>query len=239
MKRKHFVLFFVIVTVSFLFSCASEGSSSSSSSSGSVVINPSDPSQEETQRYITFRFAVNGEISGNLYYAILLNAEAQPIQSDDIGTFTDVIRIYKPDSLSAPQYIWYHRISPSDRILSYIADLTNYVSYSDDMSMAIITFPLNNSSVVFDNYIQNTFTAQALVTDTSGAELGKFIDTIGPDLSVSSQYTITVSLTSGAVDVPSSYPNDMLNDCYDSNIPAGTPYENADIVMFDVNVYSY
>ena len=239
-------------------SCASDSSSSDSSygyipynaytapntdnsdSSSESDSSNSDPNSESEDgpKYIRFRITVPGEIKGSLYYCILLNTEAQPIQVDDIGTYTDVIRISNPDSLDAPQYHWYHRLNAADRLLTIITDLNNYVSYSSDKSTVFVTFPLKESSV-FKNQIQgNSFTTQVLIT-TAQKEVGKFIDTLGPDLSSSTHYSFMVNPNKGVVSssIPSGYPSDSLNDYYESNIPDNTPNENADLMSYSVEVF--
>ena len=211
--------------------------SDSSSESDSSNSDPNSES-EDGPKYIRFRITVPGEIKGSLYYCILLNTEAQPIQVDDIGTYTDVIRICNPDSLDAPQYHWYHRLNAADRLLTIITDLNNYVSYSSDKSTVFVTFPLKDSSV-FKNQIQgNSFTTQVLIT-TAQKEVGQFIDTLGPDLSSSTHYSFMVNPNKGVVSssIPSGYPSDSLNDYYESNIPDNTPNENADIMSYSVEIF--
>ena len=249
MKNKFITILLLTITL-FVTSCASEGSSASSGT-GYIPYNPnssnaSDPSNSNTNtntdtdnspNYIRFRISVPGEIKGSLYYCILLNTEGNPIQVDDIGTYTDVIRICVPDSLDAPRYNWFHRLNEADRILTSITDLTNYVSYSSDKSTVFVMFPLKESSV-FKNQIQGaSFTTQAVIT-TSEKEMGKFIDTIGPDLSSCTHYSFMVNPASGVVSssLPSGYPNDSLNDYEESNIPSDTPNENADLMLYSVDL---
>lgn len=223
-----------------LTGCASSGSSSEPQQT--VFINPEtgEESVVEETKYITFRLSVQGETEGGVFYCILMNAAGEPIQVDDVGTFTDVIRIYKPDSLGHATYSWYHRLSETDRILSPISEVDTYVSQTEDNSSFIINFPIGDTSVIFNNYIQSSFTVQAMVCDnTGGGELGRFIDCLGPDLSSSTHYSFTVNPQTGAVGstVPAGYPNDMLYDCEEANIPANTPYINADLSMFSVEVH--
>ncbi len=258
-KIIHLFLMFIIF---FLASCASDSSSSDSGSAGYIPYNAysatnnseesnsgsesssesnssnSDSESENGPKYIRFKITVPGEVKGSLYYCILLNTEAQPIQVDDIGTYTDVIRICNPESLDAPQYHWYHRLNAADRLLTIITDLNNYVSYSSDKTTVFVTFPLKESSV-FKNQIQgNSFTTQVLVT-TAEKEVGKFIDTLGPDLSSSTHYSFMVNPNKGVVSssIPSGYPSDSLYDYYESNIPSNTPNENADIMSYSVEVF--
>ena len=215
--------------------CASEGSSAPS---GTAVYVPSADGSEEsgggegggeaenTPKYITFRLSVNGEIEGNVYYCFLFNAEGKPIQVDDVGTLTDAIRVYNGGGLESPTCIWFRRINPADRILSYMSELTNYVSYTDDKSSVLVTFPLGDTSVIFNNYIQSSFTAQALVCSRErDSELGKFIDCIGPDLSSSTHYSVMANPSTGALgaSLPAGYPSDC-------------PYENCDITSFSIEV---
>ena len=242
----RFLIIFLFTITLFLTSCASEGSSASSGT-GYVPYNPnsnssgsdsSGSSSDNSPNYIRFKLSVPGEIKGALYYCILINTEGNPIQVDDIGTYTDVIRICVPDSLDAPRYNWLHRLSDADRILTSITDLTNYVSYSSDKSTVFVTFPLKESSV-FKNQIQgNSFTTQVLIT-TAQKEVGQFIDTLGPDLSSSTHYSFMVNPNKGVVSssIPSGYPSDGLNDYYESNIPDNTPNENADIMSYSVEIF--
>ena len=237
----RFLIIFLFTITLFLTSCASEGSSASSGT-GYVPYNPnssnsSGSSSDNSPNYIRFKLSVPGEIKGALYYCILINTEGNPIQVDDIGTYTDVIRICVPDSLDAPRYNWLHRLSDADRILTSITDLTNYVSYSSDKSSVFVIFPLKESSV-FKNQIQGaSFTTQAVIT-TSSKEMGKFIDTLGPDLSSCTHYSFMVNPKSGVVSssLPSGYPNDSIGDYYESNIPSSTPNENADLMSYSVDI---
>ena len=253
-----FISIFLLSFILFLVSCASDTSSDNTygyipynvynntdnnadNNADNTSLLPANSSSntnsENTPNYIRFRISVAGEIKGSLYYCVLINTEGNPIQVDDIGTYTDVIRICNPDSLDAPRYHWYHRLNDADRLLTVITDIDNYISYSSDKSTVFITFPLKTSSV-FKNQVQSTFATQALIT-TSTKEIGKFIDTLGPDISSCTHYSFLVSPLTGAISssLPSGYPGDSIGDYYESNIPSNTPDANADLTGFSVEVF--
>ena len=248
--NNRFISIFLLLFILFLVSCASDTSSDNNygyvpynsydttDSSSNSSSNSSSGSSENKPNYIRFRISVAGEIKGSLYYCVLINTEGDPIQVDDIGTYTDVIKIYNPDSIDAPRYHWYHRLNDADRLLTSITDVNNYVSYSSDKSTLFITFPLNKSSV-FKNQTQGaSFTTQVLIT-TAQKEVGKFIDTLGPDLSSSTLYSFMVNPLKGVVfsSLPAGYPGDSIGDYYEANIPRNTPNANADLTGFSVEVF--
>ncbi len=220
---KKYCLYFILITFIFLTSCASEGTTVTDSKG----------------KYISFTLSVKGQLKGDAYYCILLNSESTKIQVDDVSTFTDVIRFYHPSEMQPSTFIWYHKANPTDQILTYITELDIYASVSEDGSTITYTFPVDNNSVVFNNYIPNLFTAQALITNTNGGELGRFIDCMGPDLSSSTLYTIAVDKTKGPIGslLPAGYPNDRIGDCESSNISSNTPYDNVDITSFRIFTY--
>ena len=220
--RVYYCCILILVSL-FLSSCASEGTTAS----------------QKEGKYMFLSLSVKGELKGNVYYCILLNSEGNKIQVDDIATFTDVIRYHHASDMSPSGFVWYHKANPTDNVLTYITELDTYASISDDGSTITYTFPLDDKTLPFNNYLPELFTAQCLVANTNGGEIGQYIDTLGPNLSSSTVYTVSVEKTKGPVSatLPAGYPNDGIGDFESSTIPAGMPQENADITSF--RIYNY
>lgn len=220
--RIYYFCILIIISL-FLSSCASEGTTAT----------------QKEGKYMFFSLSVKGELKGNVYYCILLNSEGNKIQVDDIATFTDVIRYHHPSDSSPAGFVWYHKTNPSDNVLTYITELDIYASISEDKKTITYTFPLDDRSLPFNNYLPELFSAQCLVANTNGGEIGQYIDAMGPNLSASTVYTVVAEKTKGPVTayLPAGYPNDGVGDYEPSTIPAGMPPENADITSFRIYTY--
>ncbi|MDQ7823833.1 MAG: hypothetical protein RDV48_13625 [Candidatus Eremiobacteraeota bacterium] len=219
-----------------LVSCAQGPSGQSFSQGGSTA----------DKNYITFTLTFNetGSIASNGYYLIMLNSEAQPIEVTNTGTYTDALRLYN-DPLAGPTYYWLHRIpsvpGPGYEFV-YTARIDQYAQISSDSRTLSFTFSTKDSSVIFNQYIFNRFTAQALTTDNfSSAMIGRTLDTMGPgpDITHSDLYTVMVNKTTGPENpLPPNYPDDELYDwATKGDLPADFPYVNFDIKSFQIYTY--
>lgn len=196
--------------------------------------------------YVQFLLKINdaGKLNSQGYYVILFNSEVQPIEATNAGTFTDGIRM-QIDPNFGPQHYWFHRI-PSvpgpgyDLVL--IARVDEYAQISSDWRTVTYTFKLDDSSVIFNQYIFSRFTAHAMTTDIyMNSVLGRVIDCMGPgpDISQNSQYTVYANRYTGVENPrPPSYPVDPLYDwCTINDLPVDFPYFDYDIETFQVNTF--
>jgi hypothetical protein len=192
-------------------------------------------------RFLTFRVRVNpnGEIdrSGTGYYALLLNAFAEPIEVTDLDTFTDFIRF------DGQNFDWYHRIGgqpgPSFNFL-YYGNLNGQASLAADGRSFELTLDTQDPTQLLNQFVtQPHFTVHLVTCDNHrSALLGRALDTLGPgpDLSSNSLQTVTVFKGLGVtLPIPSSYPDDPLNDFLTrEDLPPDYPYTNFDLARLEV-----
>lgn len=227
---KH--IFYISVLFLFLFclsSCASDGDG--------VTGRIYSSSDGEAKKYISFTLSVRGEVQGNHYYCILLNNQCESVEVSNSGTYTDVIRVYN-NSMLGPTTQWFHRvenIADHEFQFTSITMLDDYAYFPPDNSYVRFIFPLDDSSVVFNQFVQsNRFTVQAVTARAEGnIVMGPIVDAIGqgPDISVNALYTMTVDRLNGLLKpYPAGYPNDPVGD-----IDSADP--NLDITSFRVEVY--
>jgi hypothetical protein len=237
MKRFFFLLFLAGCAL-FISGCA-QGPDSGSSFSGSA-------GGGATKDNLVFLQRINdsGRINTGGSYVILLNAQVQAIEVTNPGTYTDAIKFYYDPNLG-PSYAWLHRIpsvpGPGYDFVS-TARLDEYAQVSSDFRSISYTFKLNDASVIFNQYISNRFTAQAITTDTyQNAILGRVIDAMGPgpDITHNEQYTVFVDKSLGVISPqPPSYPQDPLFDWVThGDLPSDYPYANFDLESLQINVY--
>ena len=229
----------IIFALLFLMSsCAQQPDSLSSSSSSSDGTT--------TPQYISFTLKINdaGRIAEGGYYIILFNCEVDGIEVTNAGTFSDGIRLYV-DPMLGPTHYWFHRI-PSvpgpgyDMVL--IARIDEYAQIAADWRSVTYTFSTTDSSVIFNQYILNRFTAHAMTTDNyANSVIGRIFDTMGPgpDISQNIEYTAVVAKDFGVEHpYPPNYPSDTLFDwAVKDDLPLDFPYVNFDIQSFQINVY--
>jgi hypothetical protein len=235
--KQYILLLLAAVLALALVSCA-QNPDSSSSFSGS-------PDGSNGKNYITFLLRLNdgGRISPGGYYVILLNSNVQAIEVTNPGTYTDAIRLSIDGNMAASFY-WLHRI-PSVPGPGYdfvtTARLDEYAQISSDYRSVAYTFKLNDSSVIFNQYISNRFTTSAMTTDSyQNALLGRALDTMGPgpDISQNDEYTTFFDKTTGLMDPkPPNYPQDSLYDwTTKGDLSSDFPYINFDIESLQINL---
>lgn len=227
-------LFSAIVLVT--SGCASMGDASPSSGSGGAGGTTS-------QRLLSFSLTVDGpgdiNTSGQGRYAVLLNAEALPIEATDSDTFTDML-VYDGHFLR-----WYHRQigATGGGVANFIpvATLNDNYTIADEGKTLRILIDIDNAQHPMAQFIpSNRFTAHALTTtNISGTYLGTTIDALGqgPSLASNSAATITIDKNIGAVPpLPADYPVDPVGDFVTHDLSAGFPYSDFDITLFRVDL---
>ncbi|MCL5774540.1 MAG: hypothetical protein M1536_09250 [Firmicutes bacterium] len=188
-------------------------------------------------RYLAFTLTVNraGVIdrSGIGYYAILFNSRNEPIDVtiDDPNTSTYTDKII----FNGVNFLWYHRqenVPPPGYTWFPAGSVNNNGSVSSDGRSLIIKFNINDSSTLLAQYLQSSnFTVHVVTLDNQGRPL----DTIGPTLDNSIQYTMKVNKLTGYITGDPIYPNDNENDYVTRpDLPADYPYKNFDIVTFQI-----
>ncbi len=192
-------------------------------------------------RFLHFIVSVNpnGVIdrTGRGYYAILINAQGEPIEVTDLDTFTDFIRF---DGTNAD---WYHRQANQPNpgfTFTQAGSLNASSSVSEDGKQWRVILDVGESTNFVNQFVvTNRFTAHLVTTDNyQNSILGRVLDTMGqgPDLNSNVQQTLQVQKGSGAVSpLPAYYPDDPLNDWLTrDDLPPDMPYTNFDIVKFEV-----
>jgi hypothetical protein len=178
------------------------------------------------------------DLDGNGYYAILFNSFDQAIESTNFETYTDFIRF------DGNNFSWFHRQGnvPSPGYTWVNAGNINAdASVSSDNTSLVIRINLNDSSQLFNQYIESRkFTLHAITTDQQNSLLGRVIDTLGPGPSVNQNdlYTIYLDKVTGVLSpYPPGYPADNLGDTNtQSDLSADFPYDNFDIESFTVEI---
>ncbi len=226
-----------LLTLALAFGCASEGDDgpNRAGSDGPGTI-PSDG-----RRLLVFTVAVNpnGSVdrTGRGIYAILLNAQGQPIEATDIDTFTDFIRF------DGQNFIWYHRLAEVPNpgfTFVQVGPLSGQAQVAADGKSFEVTVDLGDPTSYINQLIPaNRFTAHVVTTDAEGGQqLGRLIDTLGQGPNIDSNSLQTVSVVRGlgaSQPIPQSYPFDPLNDYVThSSLGPDYPYANFDIARFEV-----
>ncbi len=224
----------------FLSGCASSGDEGTNRQSTDPLGNGGTFTSSDL-RLLEFNIAVNpnGEIdrSGRGIYAVLLNAQGTPIEVTDLDTFTDVIRF------DGQNFDWYHRLAEVPNpgfTFGQVGPLAGQAQVSPDGKTIQIVLDIGESTSFINQFVPSSvFTAHVVTTDTQGGSfLGRIIDTQGqgPNIDSNSLQTVTVRRGEGATQpLPQSYPFDPLNDVVlHSDLASDFPYENFDIVRFEV-----
>lgn len=199
----------------------------------------SGPGQGE--RFLHFIVSVNpnGVIdrTGRGCYAILLNAQGQPIEVTDLDTFTDFIRF---DGINVD---WYHRQANQPNpgfTFTQAGSLNAYSSISEDGRQWRVILDVGEPTNFINQFVvTDRFTAHLVTTDNyQGSILGRVLDTMGQGPSLNSNLQQTLLLEKGlgpVTPLPAYYPDDPLNDWITrSNLPTTMPYTNFDIARFEV-----
>ena len=192
-------------------------------------------------RFLHFIVSVNPngvvDRTGRGYYAILLNAQGEPIEVTDLDTFTDFIRF---DGTNTD---WYHRQAnqPNPGFTFVQAGSLNAASSlsADGRQLRVILDVGESTNFLNQFVVTNRFTAHLVTTDNyQNSILGRVLDTLGPGpgLGSNSQQTLEVQKGAGAVQpLPASYPGDPLNDWITrDDLQPDYPYTNFDIASFEV-----
>lgn len=229
-------LFSALLALLLAVGCASEGDGINRGSDDA-------PSQQPDNglRLLVFTIGINpnGNVdrTGRGIYAVLLNAQGQPIEATDIDTFTDFIRF------DGQNFDWYHRLAEVPNpgfTFVQVGPLSGQATVSPDGKTIEIPVDIGESTSFINQFIPgNNFTAHVVTTDTAGGPfLGRLIDTLGqgPNIDSNSLQTVTVRRGQGAAQpIPQSYPFDPLNDeVLHDDLGGEFPYENFDIARFEV-----
>jgi hypothetical protein len=238
--RQRLVSLLLSISILLLLnSCAQGPETSPSTAPGGGGETP------QARQFISFTLRLNdaGRLSSGGYYIILFNAEVGAIDVTNAGTFTDGIRL-SIDPALGPSHYWFHKIpavpGPGyDMVL--VTRVDEFATISPDQRSVTYTFNTTDSSIIFNQYLTNRFTAHALTTDNYAASvIGRVIDTMGPgpDISQNPEYTIVVSKDLGPEKpYPPNYPMDPLLDwCIRDDLGVGFPYVNFDIESFQINL---
>ncbi len=192
-------------------------------------------------RFLHFIVSVNpnGAIdrTGQGCYAILINAQGEPIEVTDLDTFTDFIRF---DGINVD---WYHRQANQPNpgfTFTQAGSLNAYTSISEDGKQWRVILDVGEPTNFINQFVvSDRFTAHLVTTDNyQGSILGRILDTMGqgPNLNSNLQQTLLVEKGLGPVTpYPAYYPDDPLNDWITrSTLPTTMPYTNFDIARFEV-----
>jgi len=228
---KQFILLLLATVLALtLVSCA-QNPDSASSFSGS-------PDGSNGKNFITFLLRLNdgGRISPGGYYVILLNSNVQAIEvTTPAPTLMQSGSPLMGTWWQATSGFTVFRACPGPGMISYPPPvLMNIPRYHLITAPWPILFKLNDSSVIFNQYISNRFTATAITTDTyQNALLGRTLDCMGPgpDISQNDEYTTFFDKTTGLMDPkPPNYPQDALYDWTPKgDLPSDFPYINFDM----------
>lgn len=191
--------------------------------------------------YLSFAITVNpnGQIdrSGKgLYFILLNNNPGELINATDNRTFTDFI------CFNGINTTWYHRrtdpVNPTFFIWEQAGIINTNCYISPDNKQLTVNFNTFDQTVFLNQYItQNNFTAHVVTTNDNSRF--KF-DTLGqgPDMVNNSINSLRVNKLIGVIPpTPSFYPADPVDDTAKSDkLPKDFPYENFDIIKFEVIV---
>ncbi|MGI5843726.1 MAG: hypothetical protein ACOX9B_06080 [Candidatus Xenobium sp.] len=192
-------------------------------------------------RFLHFTVTVNpnGVIdrTGQGYYAILINAQGEPIEVTNLDTFTDFIRF------DGNNVDWFHRQANMPNpgfTFTQAGSLNAASSVSADRRQWRLVLDVGESTSFLNQFVvANRFTAHLVTTDNyQNSILGRVLDTMGPGpgLASNAQQTLHIQKGMGAVSpLPSYYPDDPLNDWITrDDLPPTLPYTNFDIAKFEV-----
>lgn len=195
-------------------------------------------------QYLTFKITVNpnGAIDregGGLYFFLFNSNDKELINATDNRTFTDFI------CFNGVNTTWYHRrtdpINPTFFIWEPTGIINTNCYISPDNKQVIISFNVDDPTVFLNQYITtDNFNMHVVTTDQSSRH--KF-DTLGqgPKMINNSINTVHVNKRSGAIaPMPPFYPSDPVDDAAKfssaDDVKKNFPYENFDIIKFEVIV---
>ena len=237
---RHTLLSILSFAVLLFAGCSSAGSEGPNLSADDRIGNGGDFSSTDL-RLLEFRISVNPngnvDTTGRGVYAVLLNAQGNPIEVTDLDTFTDFIRF------DGQNFDWFHRLAevPNPGFnFAQVGPLSGQSRVSADGKSIQMIVDIGESTSFINQFIaSDVFTAHVVASDTRGGVfIGRILDTMGqgPNIDSNSLQTLTVRRGEGATQpIPQSYPFDPLADTVThSDLGADFPYANFDIVRFEI-----